>query len=68
MAEVPDGIIQFSKRLVRLEQIEDQVREGSVGIRLVFEDQTETIADLVIGADGIHSVRASPHLYKTGMN
>lgn len=50
LAKVPPGIIQLNKRLVSLENLE----QG--GVRLVFEDGTETTADLVVGADGIRSV------------
>lgn len=50
ISRVPPGIIQLNKRLTALENIE----EG--GVRLTFEDGTETTADLVIGADGIRSV------------
>ncbi|KAL4959537.1 uncharacterized protein BDV14DRAFT_205612 [Aspergillus stella-maris] len=56
LSKVPDVIIQFSKRLVLLEHVGREKGDGSSGIRLVFEDQTQAIADLVIGADGIHSV------------
>ena len=50
LAKVPHGMIQFNKKLVSMEDLRE------AGVRLVFQDQTETIADIVIGADGIHSV------------
>ncbi|KAI9825928.1 MAG: hypothetical protein M1819_000447 [Sarea resinae] len=50
LSKVPRGIIQLNKRLVSLENLE----QG--GVRLVFQDGTETIVDLVVGADGIRSV------------
>ena len=50
LAKVPEGIIQYGKKLIMLEDL------PTSGTRLVFEDQTETIADIVVGADGLHSV------------
>ena len=50
LAQVPEGIIQYSKKLVALENLPGQ------STRLIFDDQTEAIADLVVGADGLHSV------------
>ncbi|OQD62555.1 hypothetical protein PENPOL_c012G08521 [Penicillium polonicum] len=51
LSRVPDGLIQFDKKVVSLENLSGQ------GVRLVFQDQTEAIADIVVGADGLHSVR-----------
>ena len=50
IAKVPEGVIKLRKRLASLKNID----EG--GVRLVFEDGEEVIADLVIGGDGIRSV------------
>jgi len=50
-AKVPEGVIKLRKRLVSLENLDGE------GTRLVFEDGEEVIADLVIGGDGIRSVR-----------
>lgn len=50
--KVPEGIIQLNKRLSTLENLKDG------GVKLAFEDGTEAIADLVIGGDGIRSVRS----------
>ncbi|KAJ5338937.1 FAD-binding monooxygenase [Penicillium brevicompactum] len=50
LAQVPEGIIQYSKKLVALENLPGQ------STRLIFDDQTEAIADLVVGADGLHSI------------
>lgn len=50
VAKVPEGVIQFNKKLRSLENLE----QG--GVRLLFEDQTEAVADLVVGAEGIRSV------------
>lgn len=50
-AQVPEGTIKLNKRLSSLENLDD----GTV--RLIFEDGAETIADLVVGGDGIRSVR-----------
>ena len=51
---VPEGVIQLSKRLVSLENLE----HGQV--RLSFEDGTQTTVDLVVGGDGIRSVGSTP--------
>ncbi|KAI0384480.1 FAD/NAD(P)-binding domain-containing protein [Hypomontagnella monticulosa] len=50
LAHVKPGVMQLSKRLVRM------VDKGKEGIELYFEDGTIAIADLVVGADGIRSV------------
>ncbi|KAJ5797152.1 uncharacterized protein N7518_005692 [Penicillium psychrosexuale] len=50
LSRVPEGLIQFGKKVVSLENLSGR------GIRLVFQDETEAIADIVVGADGIHSV------------
>lgn len=50
-AQVPEGTIKLNERLSSLENLDD----GTV--RLIFEDGAETIADLVVGGDGIRSVR-----------
>ncbi|KAJ5813471.1 uncharacterized protein N7503_000221 [Penicillium pulvis] len=48
--KVPEGLIQFNKKLVSLEDL------PGAGVRLIFDDQTDAHADLVVGADGIHSI------------
>lgn len=53
VAKVPAGIIQLNKRLISLEKLEN----GKV--QLVFQDGTDAIADLVVGADGIRSVSSN---------
>ncbi|KAJ5088915.1 hypothetical protein N7456_012531 [Penicillium angulare] len=50
LAKVPPGTIVYNKKLVSLEDIPD------VGVRLNFKDETNVIADLVVGADGIRSI------------
>lgn len=50
LEKVPQGTIQFSKKLLSLEDL------GDDGARLRFEDGTEAVADLVVGAEGIRSV------------
>ncbi|KAJ5355664.1 Monooxygenase FAD-binding [Penicillium concentricum] len=50
LSRVPEGLIQFDKKVVSLENLPGQ------GVRLVFQDHTEAIADIVVGADGIHSI------------
>jgi 6-hydroxynicotinate 3-monooxygenase len=53
MNAVEPGTVQFNKRLASIENAEQ-------GKKLSFEDGTEVVADLVIGADGLRSkVRAS---------
>lgn len=56
LSQVPEGIIKLNKRLSTIEVIEAE------GVRLSFEDGTVAIADLVIGADGIRSVRSPPFI------
>lgn len=48
--KVPEGLIEFNKKLVGLKDL------GKDGVKVLFEDGTETIVDLVVGADGIRSV------------
>lgn len=48
---VPEECITFSKKLRRLEDAPD-----NSGIYLEFQDGTRTMADCVLGADGIHSL------------
>lgn len=48
--KVPEGVIEFNKKLVGLKDL------GTDGVRVLFEDGTETTVDLVVGADGIRSV------------
>jgi salicylate hydroxylase len=49
--KVPDGTIQFGKKLVEIRDL----GEGK-GVKLRFQDGIETTADFVVGADGIRSV------------
>ncbi|KAK5658149.1 hypothetical protein OQA88_2122 [Cercophora sp. LCS_1] len=49
-AKVPPGLIQFNKKLISVHDL------GKDGVKAVFEDGTETVVDLVVGADGIRSV------------
>ena len=46
---VPDEIVHREKKLIAIQQHEDD-------IRLEFADGTEASADLAIGADGVHSI------------
>ncbi|KZT66967.1 FAD/NAD(P)-binding domain-containing protein [Daedalea quercina L-15889] len=50
LEHVPAGIIELSKKLVRMED------KGREGVELHFKDGTVSTADLVVGADGIRSV------------
>ncbi|KAJ5594771.1 uncharacterized protein N7459_000979 [Penicillium hispanicum] len=51
LARVPEGVIQFNKKVIALENL-----PGDDGVQLVFHDQTKVTADIVVGADGIHSI------------
>jgi len=51
MSCIPPGTIQLSKKLAHI------VDQGSTGIELHFKDGSSATADLVVGADGIRSVR-----------
>ncbi|KAK3356642.1 FAD-binding monooxygenase [Lasiosphaeria hispida] len=55
-ARVPANLVDFNKKLASLEDI------GADGVRVVFEDGTETTVDLVVGADGIRSL-VRKHMY-----
>lgn len=48
--KVPEGVIKLRKRLLSLTDL------GVEGIKIVFEDGEEVVADLVVGGDGIRSV------------
>ncbi|KAL4760386.1 uncharacterized protein BDW70DRAFT_168905 [Aspergillus foveolatus] len=66
LEKVPDGLIQFGKKLLSIEDL----GQGQ-GVRLGFKDGTETTADLVVGADGIRSIVRRTlfpghHLHVTG--
>ncbi|KAJ5189886.1 Monooxygenase FAD-binding [Penicillium cf. griseofulvum] len=50
LSRVPEGLIQFDKKVISLKNLSGQE------VRLVFQDHTEAIADIVVGADGIHSI------------
>ncbi|KAJ5890502.1 FAD-binding monooxygenase [Penicillium subrubescens] len=50
LSQVPEGILQYDKKLTYLETL------PGGGVRLLFHDQTEAVADLVVGADGIQSI------------
>jgi salicylate hydroxylase len=52
MTHVKPGVIQLSKRLAKIAD------KGEEGIELSFDDGTSATADLVVGADGIRSVRS----------
>ena len=51
LAHVPPGTIQLGKKL------RNTIDKGENGVELTFEDETVTEVDLVVGADGIRSVR-----------
>ena len=54
MSTLKEHTVQFNKHLASIEEVEN-------GVRLQFADGTETLADIVIGADGINS-RVREHL------
>lgn len=54
LAHVPPGVIRLSKKLEKITDL------GQNGIELRFADGTSETADLVVGADGIRSVRWGP--------
>ena len=60
LAHVPSGVIELSKKLVRMIDL------GEHGIELHFKDGTVVTADLVVGADGIRSV--SPTLVASALS
>jgi 2-polyprenyl-6-methoxyphenol hydroxylase-like FAD-dependent oxidoreductase len=45
---IPSGVLHLGSRFVRFAQ-------ESAGVRAWFEDESEELADLLVGADGIHS-------------
>ena len=49
VSAIPKDIVNFKKKLVGL-------KSTTGGIELVFEDGTHCQADVVVGADGVHSV------------
>ncbi|KAK8084778.1 hypothetical protein PG997_006049 [Apiospora hydei] len=51
---VPEGTVQFGKRLVEVS--EEETDNSAVVVKLSFKDGTAAEADALIGADGIHSV------------
>lgn len=54
LAHIKPGVIQLSKKLAKI------VDKGTEGVELSFKDGTVATADLVVGADGIRSVRWKP--------
>ncbi len=56
-AKAPEHLIEFNKKLVGLKDL------GKDGVRVLFEDGSETVVDLVVGADGIRSVCPLPALH-----
>ncbi|KAJ4984819.1 hypothetical protein SVAN01_09692 [Stagonosporopsis vannaccii] len=50
LSQVSPGAIQLSKKLLKIED------RGVAGVELQFKDGSSTVADLVVGADGIRSV------------
>ena len=56
-ANVPLSCVHFNKQLAGIKVVE---KDGSEVTRLVFEDGENVEADLVIGADGLRSVRDFP--------
>ncbi|EFX02212.1 FAD-binding monooxygenase [Grosmannia clavigera kw1407] len=50
LSRVPDDVICFNKKVVAIEDVQ------TGGVRLLFQDETEATADIVVGADGIKSI------------
>lgn len=57
LAHVPPGVIRLSKKLESVSDLGD-----NDGVELNFADGTAETADLVVGADGIRSVRCPPRM------
>jgi salicylate hydroxylase len=53
LSAIRPGTIQLAKKLTRMDY------QRPSGIALTFKDGSSTTADLVVGADGIRSVRAA---------
>ncbi|KAJ3905854.1 FAD/NAD-P-binding domain-containing protein [Lentinula edodes] len=59
---IPVDTIHLGKRLVSIHVSlfsEDEQQPASEGVLLTFEDGSEHVADLVVGADGVHSTLRS---------
>ncbi|CEL03047.1 hypothetical protein ASPCAL04205 [Aspergillus calidoustus] len=68
LEKVPEGIIQFGKKLVEIRDLGEGEGEG---VQLRFKDGTKTTVDFVVGADGIRSIVRRTlfpdhHLHVTG--
>jgi salicylate hydroxylase len=51
LSQIRPGTIQLSKKVSGVTDI------GAAGVKLTFQDTSTATADLVVGADGIRSVR-----------
>ncbi|KAH8831262.1 hypothetical protein DL96DRAFT_1587094 [Flagelloscypha sp. PMI_526] len=49
MNGIPNDVIQYSRKVVNVVEIDQ-------GVRVEFQDGNHEIADLVVGADGVHSI------------
>jgi salicylate hydroxylase len=49
IAQLPEGVFHLKSKVVQIDQTDQQAR-------LVLEDGTEHFADVVAGADGVHSI------------
>ena len=56
-AKAPKHLIEFNKKLVRLKDL------GKDSVRVLFKDGSETVVDLVIGANKIRLVYLLSTLY-----
>jgi salicylate hydroxylase len=56
MNEVPEGIIQYSRAAVSTEKITEGDEAGA--IKVTFAEGSTEIADVVVAADGLYSVRS----------
>ena len=57
-AKVPEGIVKLRNRLVSLVNLTGR------GVKITFDDGSETMADLVVGGEGIRSVGFTSHYTK----
>ncbi|ORY62993.1 uncharacterized protein BCR38DRAFT_458248 [Pseudomassariella vexata] len=52
---LPEGTVEFGKKVKEIEERSDGNDDGGYAVHVTFVDCTEVEADVLIGADGIHS-------------
>lgn len=60
LSEIPDGVIEYGKKVIKVEKLEKKGPEVDEGMRIHFEDGSTEQADLVVAADGLYSVSTAP--------